>query len=77
MLTAEEVQRDGLNPLPHIGNSHPADIAIQNKDGSPVRRPRQQPIIWPEVCHVGEIVAMVVADSVDTAKDAAELVAID
>ncbi len=77
VLTAEEVQRDGLNPLPHISNSHPADIAIQNRDGSPVRRPRQQPIVWPETCHVGEIVAMVVAGSVDTAKDAAELVAID
>ena len=42
-------------------------------------RPTQQhqPIIFPEVCHVGEIVAVVVAASVAAAKDAAELVEID
>ena len=53
---------DGLNPLPNIANTHPADISIQNKDGSPVLRPEQQAIVGPEVCHVGEIVAAVIAD---------------
>src|SRR5260221_1656684 len=32
VLTAEDVQADGLKPLPNIANSHPADISIQNKD---------------------------------------------
>src|SRR5271170_1060739 len=77
VLTSDEMRADGLNPLPHISNNHPADIAIKNKDGSPVKRPQHQPIIFPEVCHVGEIVAVVVAESVAAAKDAAELVAID
>jgi len=77
VLTSDEMRQDGLNPLPHISNSHPADIAIKNKDGSPVVRPQQQPIIFPEVCHVGEIVAVVVANSVAAAKDAAELLEID
>ncbi|HWD60116.1 MAG TPA: xanthine dehydrogenase family protein molybdopterin-binding subunit, partial [Stellaceae bacterium] len=77
VLTAEEMRADKLNPMPHIANSHPADISIKNKDGSPTVRPRHQPITFPEVCHVGEIVAVVVADSVAQAKDAAELVAID
>ncbi|HYM71840.1 MAG TPA: xanthine dehydrogenase family protein molybdopterin-binding subunit [Stellaceae bacterium] len=77
VLTSAEVRADGLNPLPHISNNHPADIAIKNKDGSPVVRPQQAPIVWPEVCHVGEIVAMVVAETVAAAKDAAELVEID
>src|SRR5277367_4472901 len=77
VLTADEMRADGLNPLPHISNNHPADIAIQNKDGSPVKRPQHHPIIYPEVCHVGEIVAVVVAESVARAKDAAELVEID
>src|SRR5579864_616954 len=45
VLTAEDVRRDGLNPLPNIANSHPADISIQNKDGSPIPRPPQQAII--------------------------------
>jgi aerobic carbon-monoxide dehydrogenase large subunit len=77
VLTSEEARADGLNPLPHISNNHPADIAIKNKDGSPVVRPQHQPVIFPEVCHVGEIIAVVVAESVAAAKDAAELVDID
>ena len=77
VLTSEEARADGLNPLPHISNNHPADIAIKNKNGAPTVRPDQQPIIFPEVCHVGEIVAMVVAESVAAAKDGAELIAID
>src|ERR1700704_6334001 len=56
VLTGEDVLADGLQPLPNIANSHPADISIQNKDGSPVVRPQQAAIIWPELCHVGEIV---------------------
>src|SRR5580704_14252954 len=67
----------GLQPLPNIANSHPADISIKNRDGSPVVRPQQAAIIGPEVCHVGEIVAAVVATSLAIAKDAAELVAVD
>ena len=63
VLTAEDVREDGLNPLPNIANTHPADISIKNKDGSPTIRPEQQAIIGPEVCHVGEIVACVVATS--------------
>ena len=77
VLTADDVRRDALNPLPNIANSHPADISIKNKDGSPVVRPQQAAIIWPEVCHVGEIVAVVVATGLAAAKDAAELVAVD
>jgi aerobic carbon-monoxide dehydrogenase large subunit len=77
VLTSDEVRADGLNPLPHISNNHPADIAIKNKDGSPVVRPQHQPIVFPEICHVGEIVAVVVAETVAAAKDAAELVGID
>src|SRR6201997_3461482 len=60
VLTSDEVRADGLNPLPHISNNHPADIAIKNSDGTPVVRPQHQPIVFPEVCHVGEIVAVVV-----------------
>jgi aerobic carbon-monoxide dehydrogenase large subunit len=77
VLTSDEMRTDGLNPLPHISNNHPADIAIANRDGSPVARPQHQPIVFPEICHVGEIVAVVVAESVAAAKDAGELVEID
>jgi carbon-monoxide dehydrogenase large subunit len=77
VLSGEDVLADGLQPLPNIANSHPADISIKNKDGSPVVRPQQAAIIGPEVCHVGEIVAVVVATNLALAKDAAELVAVD
>src|SRR5437763_10502706 len=77
VLTGEDVMADDLRPLPNIANSHPADISIQNKDGSPIVRPQQAAIIWPEICQVGEIVAAVIGTSVGAAKDAAELVAID
>ena len=77
VLTAEDIKADGLNPLPNIANSHPADISIQNKDGSPIVRPQQTAIVGPEVCHVGEIVAAAIATSLAAAKDAAELIAVD
>jgi aerobic carbon-monoxide dehydrogenase large subunit len=77
VLAAADVLADGLNPLPNIANRHPADISIQNKDGSAVVRPEQTVIVGPEVCHVGEIVAVVVATTTEAAKDAAELVALD
>jgi aerobic carbon-monoxide dehydrogenase large subunit len=67
VLTSQEMRADGLNPLPHISNNHPADIAIKNKNGAPVVRPRHQPIVFPEVCHVGELVAVVVAETVAAA----------
>ncbi|MFI4947440.1 MAG: xanthine dehydrogenase family protein molybdopterin-binding subunit [Alphaproteobacteria bacterium] len=77
VLTGEDALADGLQPLPNIANRHPADISIENKDGSPVVRPEQAAIIWPEVCHVGEIVAAIVATSLARAKDAAECIAVD
>jgi carbon-monoxide dehydrogenase large subunit len=77
ILISKHIRQDGLNPMPHIANSHPADISIKNKDRTPVHRPQHQLIVFPEVCHVGEIVAVVVATSRDAAKDAAERVAID
>src|SRR4029077_1431676 len=69
VLTGEDVIKDGLHPLPNIAHRHPADISIENRDGSPVVRPEQAAIIGPEVCHVGEIVAAVIATSLTRAKD--------
>src|SRR2546430_13249878 len=76
VLTTEDVKADGLNALLHIANTHPADISIQNRDGTPVLRPQHEAIVGPEICHVGEIVACVIAESVAQAKDAAEAVAL-
>jgi aerobic carbon-monoxide dehydrogenase large subunit len=77
VLTGEELIADGIKPLPNIANTHPADISIRNKDGTPVVRPQQHAIVSPEVSHVGEIVAAVIADSVAAATDATERIAVD
>ncbi|MBV9329963.1 MAG: xanthine dehydrogenase family protein molybdopterin-binding subunit [Alphaproteobacteria bacterium] len=77
VLTQEDLRADGLHPLPHTANTHPADISIQNRDGSPIVRPQHDAIVGPEVCHVGEIVACVVAETVAQAKDAAERIVVD
>src|SRR4030081_2147110 len=76
VLTAEDVEADGLRPLPHISNSHPADIQIKNRDGSPTIVPQHQAIVGPEICHVGEIVAAVVAATLAEAKGAAEQITV-
>src|SRR5437764_5380399 len=77
VLTTEDVKADGLNPLPHIANTHPADITIQNRDGTPVLRPQHEAVVGPEICHVGEIVAAVIAATLAEARDAAEQVVVE
>ncbi|MEC7488259.1 MAG: xanthine dehydrogenase family protein molybdopterin-binding subunit [Pseudomonadota bacterium] len=78
VLTGTDWLADGYGSLPHdLGFSSPPDIALKNRDGSdrfvaphfalPVDRAR----------YVGEPVAMVIAESLHEAKDAAELVVVD
>ena len=50
---------------------------IPNRDGSMSVRPRRPVLATDRVRHLGEAVAMIVADSVAAAKDAADLVAVD
>ncbi len=70
VFTAADVAADGLGALPCMS---PAT----NHDGSPmVDAPR--PLLAAErVRHVGDTVAMVVAESIAAARDAAELIAVD
>ncbi len=78
VLTGADQQADGLKPLPHhVWALHPADIAIENPDGTPVFTAPHFPIAVEKVRHVGEIVALIVASSVALAKDAAEAVVVD
>src|SRR6185436_6744436 len=44
------------------------------RNGEPIRKPRRPALATEKVRHVGDAVAMVVADSVATAQDAAELI---
>src|SRR4030081_3643936 len=69
VLTAEDIEADGLRALPHISNSHPADTQNKNRHGSPTIAPQHQATVGPEICHVGEIVAVVVAATLAEAKE--------
>ncbi len=55
----------------------PTPIAAKNRDGMPVRPPKQPPFTVDKVRFVGDPVAMVVAESPAAARDAAEAVALD
>jgi carbon-monoxide dehydrogenase large subunit len=79
VLTALEADADGLAPIPHtpISLGPPADIALRNRDGSPPGCAPHPLLASDRARYVGEQVAMVVADSVAAARDAAECVAVD
>jgi aerobic carbon-monoxide dehydrogenase large subunit len=78
VLTGRDMLADGLKPIPHaVRTGNPADIALDNSDGSPAFIPPHHPMVTDEVRHVGDIVAMVIGTSRNAAKDAAESVVVD
>ena len=52
-------------------------VALPNRDGTPLRKPRREVLAIGKVRYVGDPVACVVAETVAQAKDAAEAVAVD
>jgi carbon-monoxide dehydrogenase large subunit len=70
IYTAEDTAADGLGHLPTISE-------IKDEAGNRHREPPHLPIPVGKVRHVGDIVAMVVAETLDQARDAAELLAVD
>jgi carbon-monoxide dehydrogenase large subunit len=78
VLTGADWLADGLGPIPHgLAFSSPPDITVQNRDGSPKYVARHFPLPADKARHVGEPVAMVIAESKARARDAAELVEVD
>ncbi|HYE49104.1 MAG TPA: xanthine dehydrogenase family protein molybdopterin-binding subunit [Azospirillaceae bacterium] len=57
--------------------SLPCGWLIHNKDGTPMAEPPHPPLVTDAVRHVGDQVAVVLAETRDQAKDAAELVEVD
>ncbi|NBX05731.1 MAG: xanthine dehydrogenase family protein molybdopterin-binding subunit, partial [Betaproteobacteria bacterium] len=55
----------------------PCGWLINNPDGSPMKEPPHPVLALGKVRHVGDQVAMVIADSVEQAKNAAEAVVVD
>ncbi|MBP0590392.1 xanthine dehydrogenase family protein molybdopterin-binding subunit [Paraburkholderia sp. LEh10] len=82
IFVGSDLVEDGVSPIPHdnffLGSREAmkasADVYLVNRDGSETRVPPHRLLPLDRTRYVGEAVAMVVADSVEHAKDAAELV---
>src|SRR5262249_39638170 len=76
VLTGADYAAAGLGPIPHNpGLSAPPDVQARLCNGPPIAT-RHQPLPADRARFVGEPVALVVAETIDAAKDATELVAV-
>jgi carbon-monoxide dehydrogenase large subunit len=55
----------------------PCGWQIHNKDGSPMAEPGHPPLAVGKVRHVGDQIAIVIAETRDQARDAAEMIVVD
>jgi carbon-monoxide dehydrogenase large subunit len=91
VLTGEDVNADGLSPIPHnvfaAGGTDAAsqnragaagmDITLVNRNGEPGKRKLQPILAQGRVRFVGEGVAMIVADTLIAAREAADAVEVE
>jgi carbon-monoxide dehydrogenase large subunit len=78
VLTGADWLGDGLKPIPHRPfSASPPDVSLSNRDGSAIFIAPHYPLPADKARFVGEAVAMVVAESLQAAKDAAERVHVD
>ncbi|MDE0295505.1 MAG: xanthine dehydrogenase family protein molybdopterin-binding subunit, partial [Bryobacterales bacterium] len=68
--TAADLKRDRIGDLPCVW-------VFPNRDGSDMKLPTHPLLAVDRVRHVGDRVAVVIGESLDAARDAADLVAID
>jgi carbon-monoxide dehydrogenase large subunit len=71
VLTGRDYVDEGLKPIPN--NPLPPDLPLENRDGSKIVVPPDYPLAIDKVRHVGEGVALVIAETRAQAQDAAEL----
>jgi aerobic carbon-monoxide dehydrogenase large subunit len=75
VLTGADFVADGLKPIPHkVWSAHPAEIQLHPPE---VFTAPHYPLPTDKARFAGEAVAMVVAETVNAAKDGAEAIAID
>ncbi|MFM9883198.1 MAG: xanthine dehydrogenase family protein molybdopterin-binding subunit [Burkholderiales bacterium] len=78
VLTGANMQADGLQPIPHRPvPTNPHEIALKNRDGAAIFVAPHWPLAIDKVRMAGEAVAFVVAESIETAKDAADRVIVE
>src|SRR5246127_2176941 len=70
VYTGKDMTADGVGGLP-------CGWQIHSKDGSPMVEPPHPPLVVDRVRHVGDQVAVVIAETLVQARDAAELIQID
>jgi aerobic carbon-monoxide dehydrogenase large subunit len=70
VFTGKDLETDGIGGLP-------CGWLIHNKDGSPMHEPPHPVLASGRVRHVGDPVAVVIADRLGQARDAAELITVD
>ncbi len=70
VLTGDDVKADGLGDIPCVA-------PLNNRDGSPRKDTPRPALAIGKVRHVGQPVALVVAETLDQAKDAAEAIVVD
>src|SRR5260370_18532224 len=78
VLTGTDYGEDGLGPMTYSPAArHPPDIRLENLDCVPASASRQYPLALERARFAGEAVAFVVAETLASAKDAAEVVRVD
>jgi carbon-monoxide dehydrogenase large subunit len=70
VFTGEDLARDDVGAIPCVS-------AVTNRDGSPMFLPPRPALARERVRHVGDAVALVVAETAAQARDAAELIAVE
>jgi len=75
VLTGADYRADGLKSMFAGGN--PKDVELKNRDGSPIFYTPLYPLVMDRARRVGEIVAVVIAETAQTALTAAEVVSVD
>jgi carbon-monoxide dehydrogenase large subunit len=75
VMIADDYLADGLVPIVQYGN--PKDVELINRDGAPIFQTPLYPLALGKIRRVGEGLAVVVAESLSQAKDAAELINVE
>ena len=70
VAVGSDLMAEGIGTLPcHVG--------LKNRDGTPIAKPKRPAIVTDRVRHVGDSVAMVLAETLTQAHDAAELIDVE
>jgi carbon-monoxide dehydrogenase large subunit len=78
VLSGKDFAADGMKPIPYnVFTLHPAEAQIPNSDGSPAYVAPCYSIAIDRARYCGEVVAVVIADTINHAKDASEAVQVD